>query len=329
MTSFPAIVVTKSESAQAVEFRDLTDQDLMPGEVTVAVEHSTVNYKDGLAITGKAPIIRQYPMIPGVDFAGTVLASDHTDYKPGDKVVMNGQGAGESHFGGFAGRARVPGDWLVPIPKSFSTYDAMTIGTAGFTAMLAVLALEDQGTAPAAGEIVVTGAAGGVGSVAIALLAGRGFKVVASTGRLSEADYLKRLGAAALVDRSELSGPVKPLAKMRWAGAVDSVGSVTLANILSQTAYGGTVAACGLAQGADLPTTVHPFILRGVKLIGIDSVHCPSAMRRRAWTRLAEELDRTKLAAMTSRVPLADVPRVAADIVAGKVRGRIVVDIPR
>ncbi len=329
MTSFPAIVVTKSGSAQAVEFRDLTDQDLMPGEVTVAVEHSTVNYKDGLAITGKAPIIRQYPMIPGVDFAGTVLASDHADYKPGDKVVMNGQGAGESHFGGYAGRARVPGDWLVPIPASFSTYDAMTIGTAGFTAMLAVLALEDQGTAPAAGEIVVTGAAGGVGSVAIALLAGRSFKVVASTGRLSEADYLKGLGAAALVDRAELSGPVKPLAKVRWAGAVDSVGSVTLANILSQTAYGGTVAACGLAQGADLPTTVHPFILRGVKLIGIDSVHCPSAMRRRAWTRLAEELDRTKLAAMTSRVPLADVPRVAADIVAGKVRGRIVVDIPR
>ena len=329
MTTFPAIVVTKPDASQAVEFRDLTDDDLMPGDVTVAVEHSTVNYKDGLALTGKAPIIRQYPMIPGVDFAGTVVASGHAGFKPGDKVVMNGQGAGESHHGGYAGRARVPGDWLVAIPKPFSTYDAMTIGTAGFTAMLSVLALEDQGVAPAAGEVVVTGAAGGVGSVAIALLARRGYRVVASTGRLSEADYLKGLGAAALIDRAELSGPVKPLARMRWAGAVDSVGSVTLANIVSQTMYGGTVTACGLAQGADLPTTVHPFILRGVKLVGIDSVHCPAALCWRAWARLAEDLDRTKLASMTSRVPLADVPRVAADIVAGKVRGRIVVDIPR
>jgi acrylyl-CoA reductase (NADPH) len=329
VTTFPAIVVTKPDASQAVEFRDLSDDDLMPGDVTVAVEHSTVNYKDGLALTGRAPIIRQYPMIPGVDFAGTVVASDHSAFRPGDKVVMNGQGVGESHHGGYAGRARVPGDWLVAIPKPFSTYDAMTIGTAGFTAMLSVLALEDQGVGPAAGEVVVTGAAGGVGSVAIALLARRGYKVVASTGRLSEADYLKGLGAVALIDRAELSGPVKPLARMRWAGAVDSVGSVTLANIVSQTAYGGTVTACGLAQGADLPTTVHPFILRGVKLVGIDSVHCPVALRRRAWARLAEDLDRAKLASMTSRVPLAEVPRVAADIVAGRVRGRIVVDIPR
>jgi acrylyl-CoA reductase (NADPH) len=325
--TFPAIVIDKQATGQRVDFRQLTDADLMPGSVTVAVEHSTVNFKDGLALTGKAPIVRQYPMVPGVDFAGTVIASSDTDFRPGDKVVMNGQGAGESHFGGFAGRARVPGEWLVKVPDVFSTADAMSIGTAGFTAMLCVLALEDQGVRPDEGDIVVTGAAGGVGSVAIAVLARLGYRVVASTGRPAEAAYLTSLGASSVIDRHEFDTPAKALGKMRWAGAVDSVGSVTLANIVSQTVYGGTVTACGLAQGADLPTTVHPFILRGVKLIGIDSVHCPLGERRRAWTRLAKDLDRSSLAAMTSRVKLADVPKVAADIVEGKVRGRIVVDV--
>lgn len=328
MTStFPAILVSKTDQGQRFDFRELTDKDLMPGDVTVQIAHSTVNYKDGLALTGKAPIIRQYPMIPGVDFAGTVIESTHSGFKKGDRVVMNGQGLGESHHGGFAGRARVPGDWLVPIPTRFSTADAMTIGTAGFTAMLSILALEDQGVKPSSGEIIITGAAGGVGSVAIAVLAKLGFTVVASTGRTAEEGYLKSLGAATVIDRAELNTPVKPLGKMRWAGSVDSVGSTTLANIISQTGYGGTVTACGLAQGADLPSTVHPFILRGVKLIGIDSVHCPMTERHRAWERLARDLDQEKLVAMTVHVPLADVPRVAEEIVQGKIRGRVVVDI--
>lgn len=324
---FKAIVIGKSDQGQSVEFTELTDADLMEGDVTVDVEHSTVNYKDGLAVTGKAPIIRKYPLVPGVDFAGTVRSSSNPGFQAGDKVVLNGWSVGESHHGGFAGRARVKGDWLVHLPDVFSTAEAMAIGTAGFTAMLAVLALEEQGVKPDAGEILVTGAAGGLGSIAISLLSKLGFTVVASTGRLSEEAYLKSLGAGALIDRSELSVPPKPLGKMRWAGAVDSVGSVTLANILSQTKYGGAVAACGLAQGSDLPSTVMPFILRGVKLIGIDSVHCPRAKRLEAWQRLARDLDKSRLAAVTSHVKLADVPRVAAEIVSGRVRGRIVVDL--
>lgn len=324
---FKAIVIGKSDQGQSVEFTELTDADLMEGDVTVDVEHSTVNYKDGLAVTGKAPIIRKYPLVPGVDFAGTVRSSSNSGFRAGDKVVLNGWSVGESHHGGFAGRARVKGDWLVHLPDVFSTAEAMAIGTAGFTAMLAVLALEEQGVKPDAGEILVTGAAGGLGSIAISLLSKLGFTVVASTGRLSEEAYLKSLGAGALIDRSELSVPPKPLGKMRWAGAVDSVGSVTLANILSQTKYGGAVAACGLAQGSDLPSTVMPFILRGVKLIGIDSVHCPRAKRIEAWQRLARDLDKSRLAAVTSHVKLADVPRVAAEIVSGRVRGRIVVDL--
>jgi acrylyl-CoA reductase (NADPH) len=324
---FKAIVIGKSDQGQSVEFTELTDADLMEGDVTVDVEHSTVNYKDGLAVTGKAPIIRKYPLVPGVDFAGTVRSSSNPSFRAGDKVVLNGWSVGESHHGGFAGRARVKGDWLVHLPDVFSTAEAMAIGTAGFTAMLAVLALEEQGVKPDAGEILVTGAAGGLGSIAISLLSTLGFTVVASTGRLSEEAYLKSLGAGTLIDRSELSVPPKPLGKMRWAGAVDSVGSVTLANILSQTKYGGAVAACGLAQGSDLPSTVMPFILRGVKLIGIDSVHCPRAKRLEAWQRLARDLDKSRLAAVTSHVKLADVPRVAAEIVSGRVRGRIVVDL--
>ena len=325
--TFQAIVIDKTPEGQKVELRRLTDADLMDGDVTIAVEHSTVNYKDGLAITGKAPIIRCYPLVPGVDFSGTVITSAHEDFKKGDKVVLNGWSVGESHHGGYAGRARVSGDWLVPIPEEFSTADAMAIGTAGFTAMLAVLALEEQGVRPGEGDVLVTGAAGGVGSMAISLLSELGYRVTASTGRLSEDPYLKSIGAANVVDRNEFAAPAKPLGKMRWAGAIDSVGSTTLANILSQTSYGGTVAACGLAQGSDLPATVMPFILRGVRLVGIDSVHCPKARRLAAWERLARHLDKAKLAAMSAHVKLADVPRIAADIVQGKVRGRIVVDL--
>lgn len=325
--SFQAILVGKTDRGQTVELKELTHADLMDGDVTVAVEHSTVNYKDGLALTGKAPILRKYPLVPGVDFSGTVRASSHAEFKPGDKVVLNGWGVGESHHGGYAARARVPGDWLVHLPDQFSTAEAMAIGTAGYTAMLAAMALEEQGVRSGDGQILVTGAAGGLGSVAIALLAKGGYTVVASTGRLSEESYLKSLGASAIVDRNEFSTPVKPLGKMRWAGAVDSVGSITLANILSQTTYGGTVAACGLAQGSDLPATVMPFILRGVKLIGIDSVHCPKTRRIEAWRRLARDLDKAKLAAMTKHVKLADVPRIASEIVLGHIRGRVVVDI--
>jgi acrylyl-CoA reductase (NADPH) len=324
---FQAIFIGKTDRGQTVELKELSNADLMDGDVTVEVEHSTVNYKDGLALTGKAPILRKYPLIPGVDFSGTVSASSHAEFKPGDKVVLNGWGVGESHHGGYAGRARVPGDWLVRLPDQVSTGEAMAIGTAGYTAMLAVMALQEQGVRPGEGEVLVTGAAGGLGSVAIALLSKAGYTVIASTGRLSEEPYLKSLGANGVVDRGEFSTPVKPLGRMRWAGAVDSVGSITLANVLSQTQYGGTVAACGLAQGSDLPATVMPFILRGVKLVGIDSVHCPKTRRIEAWRRLARDLDKSKLAAMTTHVKLAEVPRIASEIVAGRIRGRVVVDI--
>jgi acrylyl-CoA reductase (NADPH) len=325
--NFRAIRVSKSDAGQTVELADLSDADLMEGDVTVDVEYSTMNYKDALALTGKAPIIRTYPLIPGIDFAGTVRDSSNPGFKPGDKVILNGWGVGESHHGGFAERARVRGDWLVTVPDGLDTAHAMAIGTAGYTAMLCVMALEDQGVKPGDGEVLVTGAAGGVGSVAIALLSKLGYTVAASTGRTSEADFLKGLGAASVIDRGEFTGQVKMLAKSRWAGAVDAVGSTTLANVLSQMNYAGTVAACGLAQGMDLPTSVAPFILRAVKLIGVDSVMCPMPRRSEAWRRLARDLDLARLDALTSHVKLEDVPQVAEDLLAGKVRGRAVVDI--
>ncbi len=325
--SFRAILVSKTDTGQKLDFVNLTEDDLMAGDVTVDVSHSSINYKDGLAITGKAPIIRKFPLIPGVDFAGTVRLSSNPRWKPGDKVVLNGWGVGEQHHGGFSEVARVPGEWLVPVPKGWTCADAMAVGVAGYTAMLCVLALEEQGVKPAGGDILVTGAAGGVGTTAIAILAKLGYRVVASTGRTLEEAFLKELGAAAVIDRDELNTPVKPLAKSRWAGAVDCVGSVTLANVLSQINPEGTVAACGLAQGMDLPTTVAPFILRGVKLIGVNSVTTPLARRLIAWERIARDLDLGKLKTLTTHVKLEDVPRIGADIVAGRVRGRVVVDI--
>jgi len=327
---FRAILIDKSdrgEKGQAFRFAEMTEPELMEGDVTIAVEHSSVNYKDGLAITGKAPIIRRFPLIPGIDLAGVVISSTHDGFTAGDRVILNGWGVGESHHGGFAQRARVKGDWLVKMPEGLDSSRAMAIGTAGYTAMLAVTALEDHGVLPTSGDVLVTGAAGGVGSIAIVLLAGLGYRVVASTGRLAEEPYLRSLGAAHVVDRGEFAGPVKPLAKARFAGAVDSVGSTTLANVLSQIDYGGAVAACGLAQGMDLPTSVAPFILRAVTLAGIDSVRCPTDRRERAWSRLARDLDPAKLGVITSQIPLDDVPLVAEEIVAGKVRGRVVVDL--
>ena len=324
---FRALRVSKTDQGPKSEFVTLTEADLMDGDVTVAVEYSTVNYKDGLALTGKAPIIRSWPLIPGIDFSGKVEKSDHKEFKPGDRVVLNGFGVGEGHNGGYAQKARVKGDWLVKLPDAISNEQAMAIGTAGYTAMLCVLALEKNGVTPEKGDVLVTGAAGGVGSVAIALLSKLGYRVIASTGRAAEADYLKCLGAAEIIDRNELSAPGKPLGKERWAGAVDAVGSHTLANVLAMTKYGGTVAACGLAQGLDLPASVAPFILRGITLCGIDSVMAPKSVRIEAYKRLAADLDMKKLAAMSVRAKLDDVPHLANDIVAGKVRGRVIVDV--
>jgi len=324
--TFRAIRVSKGEKAPQVEFVNLTEADLMEGDVTVAVEYSTVNYKDGLALTGAAPIIRHWPLIPGIDFSGKVETSDHPDFKPGDRVVLNGWGVGEGHHGGYAQKARVKGDWLVKLPDAISNEQAMAIGTAGYTSMLCVLALEKNGVKPGS-DVLVTGAAGGVGSVAIVLLAKLGYRVIASTGRLSEADYLKTLGADEVIDRNELSNPAKPLGKERWAGAVDAVGSHTLANVLSMTKYGGTVAACGLAQGLDLPASVAPFILRGITLAGIDSVMAPKEKREEAWKRLATDLDMKKLEALSFRAKLDDVPKLATEILAGNVRGRAIVDV--
>src|ERR1700758_4578022 len=299
----------------------------MDGDVTVRIEWSTLNYKDGLALTGKSPVVRRFPMIAGIDFAGTVTQSSHPAWKAGDKVVCTGWGMGETHLGAYAERARVKGDWLVRLPDGLSAREAMAIGTAGFTAMLAVLALEKHGLTPQAGAIVVTGAAGGVGSVATAVLAKLGYHVIASTGRLSEAPYLKGLGATDVIDRNELSGPAKALAKERWAGGVDSVGSTTLANLLSMTRYGGAIAACGLAAGMDLPTSVAPFILRGVCLLGIDSVMCPIELREIAWKRLSNDLESKKLSEITHEIGLDEVIGTGAKILAGQVRGRIVVKI--
>jgi acrylyl-CoA reductase (NADPH) len=327
VSTFKAIRIDKTESGTRAAMADFDENDLMDGDVTVAVTHSTVNYKDGLAITGKSPVVRRFPMIPGIDFAGTVETSAHPDYKPGDAVVLNGWGLGETHLGGYAKKARVKGDWLVPLPKGLSPAEAMAIGTAGYTAMLAVLALERHGLAPDRGPAIVTGAAGGVGSVAIALLSKLGWHVIASTGRIEEASYLKDLGAAEITDRAELSGPGRPLGKERWAAGIDSVGSHTLANLLAQTKYGGAIAACGLAQGMDLPASVAPFILRGVSLFGIDSVMCPQALRRQAWERLARDLDRDKLKRITHTIPFDRVIGIAGDILAGKIRGRVVVEI--
>ncbi len=325
--SFRAILISKTDTGQKLDFATLTEADLMPGDVTVAVSHSSVNYKDGLAVTGKGPIIRKFPLIPGIDFAGTVTSSTHPKWKPGDQVVLNGWGVGEQHHGGFSEVARVSGDWLVPVPQGWTCADTMAVGVAGYTSMLCVMALEEQGVKPGDGDILVTGAAGGVGTVAIAILAKLGYRVVASTGRTSEEPFLKSLGAAAIIDRNEFSGPVKALAKSRWAGAIDSVGSVTLAHVISQMNPESIVAACGMAQGMDLPTSVAPFILRGVRLIGVNSVTTPIPRRLEAWRRIARDLDLAKLKALTTHVKLDDVPRIAADIVAGKVRGRVVVDI--
>jgi acrylyl-CoA reductase (NADPH) len=327
VTTFKAIVIDKTDAGQAVRLADFDEADLMDGNVTVAVDYSTLNYKDGLALTGKSPVVRRFPMIAGIDLAGTVELSAHPHWKPGDKVILNGWGLGETHLGAYAEKARVNGDWLVRLPAGMSPREAMAIGTAGYTAMLSVMALERAGIAPARGSIVVTGAAGGVGSVAIALLAKLGYAVIASTGRLAEADYLKALGAAEVIERKELSATPRALAKERWAGGIDSVGSTTLANVLSMTRYGGAVAACGLAGGMDLPTSVAPFILRGVSLLGIDSVMCPLPLRQEAWRRLEDDLDRGKIDAMTSEIALADVIAAAPRIVAGEVRGRIVVKI--
>jgi acrylyl-CoA reductase (NADPH) len=327
MSSFKAIVIDKSETGQTVRLTDFDAKNLMDGDVTIGVEYSTVNYKDGLAVTGKAPVVRRFPMIAGVDLAGTVESSSHPSWRPGDKVIVNGWGLGETHLGAYAEKARVKGDWLVRLPAGMTARDAMAIGTAGYTAMLAVMALERAGLNPSRGPMIVTGAAGGVGSVAIALLAKLGYSVIASTGRPEEADYLKGLGAADVIGRNELTGPPRPLGKERWAGGIDAVGSTTLANMLSMTRYGGAIVACGLAGGMDLPGSVAPFILRGVSLVGIDSVMCPLPLRQEAWRRLKTDLDRGRIAAMTNEIGLADVIAAGQRIVEGRVRGRIVVKI--
>jgi len=328
--TFRALRLSKTDTGQEALIEDLTDADLMDGDVDVRVDYSTLNYKDGLALTGKAPVVRKWPLIPGIDFAGTVERSDHPGFKVGDRVVLNGWGVGESHHGGYAQKARVKGDWLVKLPDGVTTAQAMAIGTAGYTAMLCVLALEKAEITPQRGDILVTGASGGVGGVAIALLSRLGYRVLASTGRKhSEGDYLTGLGAAEIIDRAELSTPSRPLGKERWAGAVDSVGSHTLAGVLAQTRYGGAVAACGLAQGMDLPGSVAPFILRGVSLLGVDSVMCPAPRRAEAWSRLARDLDLGLLETMTQYAGLGDLPALGEAILAGKVRGRVVIDVGR
>ena len=327
MATFRAVRIDKTDAGQSARLTDFDDNDLMDGDVTVRVEWSTVNYKDGLAVSGKAPVVRRFPMIPGIDFCGMVETSTHPEWKPGDRVILNGWGCGETHLGAYGEKARVNGDWLVPVPGGMTGREAMAIGTAGFTAMLAVMALQRHGISPDRGPVIVTGAAGGVGSVAIALLAKLGFRVIASTGRPQEEPYLKNLGASEIVERKELSAPGKPLARERWAGAIDTVGSTTLANVLAGTRYGGAVAACGLAGGMDLLHTVAPFILRGVSLLGIDSVMCPQPPRREAWKRLATDLDRGKLQTMTNEIQLPGVLVAAPAILDGRIRGRIVVKI--
>lgn len=325
---FSAIVIDKPDGAYQASLQSLDESALPEGDVSVRIDYSTLNFKDGLAISGKSPVVRQFPMVPGIDFAGTVTVSAHPDFREGQKVVLNGWGVGETHWGGLAQQARVKGDWLIPLPEAFSTREAMMIGTAGYTAALCVRALQRQGVTPDRGPILVTGAAGGVGSVSVALLHALGYTVMASTGRPQEESYLKALGASEIVDRNTLSEPGKPLAKERWAGAIDSVGSHTLANVCAGTRYRGAVAACGLAQGMDFPASVAPFILRGVQLIGVDSVHCPRPDRLAAWDLLAQHLSQdalTRIGATT--IPLSQAIEQADRLLQGQVRGRIVVDV--
>ena len=324
---FKSLQLSRADAGFSAAIADTDEAQLPPGDVLVQVEYSTLNYKDGLAITNKGPVVRNWPMVAGIDGAGTVLESTHAGWEPGDRFVHNGWGLGETRWGLMAERARLQGDWLVKLPAAFSTRQAMAIGTAGYTAMLSVLALEQHGVKPGDGEVLVTGATGGVGSVAVALLGKLGYTVVAATGKASEETYLKQLGASSIIDRAELAAPGKPLQKERWAAVVDAVGSHTLANACAQTRYGGVVTACGLAQGADFPATVMPFILRGVTLVGIDSVMAPLAKRQQAWERLARDLAPAKLEAMVEEVPLARAAEKAADLMSGKVRGRVVVKI--
>ena len=329
MSKYQALLIEKDAGGYRASIQSLDEDNLPEGDVTVRVDYSTINFKDGLAITGKSPVVRKFPLVAGIDFAGTVESSSHAAWQAGDKVVLNGWGVGETHSGGLAQRARVKGDWLVALPAGLSTRQAMAIGTAGYTAMLCVMALQGHGIKPSDGDILVTGANGGVGSVAIALLGKLGYRVIASTGRLHEAEALKALGAAEVIDRAELSAPGKPLAKERWVGAVDTVGSHTLANVCAGSKYRGAVAACGLAQGMDFPASVAPFILRGVTLYGIDSVMAPKALREQAWARLAKDLDLAKLDSLVSEVPLSGAIAAGSDILAGQVRGRLVVDVNR
>lgn len=325
--TFRALVVDKSDAGQTVSIRDLTDAELMDGDVLVRVAYSTLNYKDGLAVTGKSPVVRTFPLIPGIDLAGEVIKSDAAAFKPGDKVLVNGWGMGESHSGGYGQHARVKSEWLTRIPAAITPRQAMSVGTAGYTSALCIMALLDAGVEPANGPIIVTGAAGGVGSVAIAMLAARGFEVHALTGRAEESDYLKNLGASEIVPRADFEGEPRALAKERYAGAVDSVGSKILANIISMTKSNGVVTACGLAAGMDLPTSVAPFILRGVRLIGINSVYQPAAARDKAWALIAKDLDMAKLETMTNEISLDDVPKAAQDILDGRVRGRTLISL--
>ncbi|WP_028535010.1 MDR family oxidoreductase [Paludibacterium yongneupense] len=326
---FKAILIEKDDAGYRSHLTELDEAQLPEGDVTVKVEYSTLNYKDGLAITGKGPVVRRFPMVPGVDLAGVVEDSSHPDFRIGERVVLNGWGVGEVHWGGLAERARLKGEWLIKPPAAFSARQTMEIGTAGYTAMLCVMALEKHGVRPEHGEILVTGAAGGVGSVAVALLARLGYTVVAASGRPASAGYLKTLGASTVIDRTEFNAPGKPLARERWAGAVDTVGSHTLANVCASTRYRGVVAACGLAQGMDLPATVAPFILRGVTLAGIDSVFCPLAERELAWQRLARDLDPALLAGITREIGLSEAIAVAGELLAGTIQGRVVVDVSR
>lgn len=326
---FKGILIEKDESGYRASVQTLDEAQLPEGNVTVRVSHSTINYKDGLAMTGKGPVVRKFPMVPGIDLVGMVEDSTHPDYRSGDAVVLNGWGVGEGHWGGLAQKARLNGDWLVPLPAAFSPQQAMAIGTAGYTAMLCVMALERHGIKPQDGEILVTGAAGGVGSVAVVVLAKLGYTVVAATGRPQDADYLKALGAAEVVDRALFSSPGKPLGRERWAGAVDVAGSHVLANVCATTKYRGVVTACGLAAGMDFPATVAPFILRGVTLVGIDSVMCPRADRLLAWQRLATDLDVAKLGQISREVGLAEAIPLADRLLKGEVRGRVVVDVNR
>jgi acrylyl-CoA reductase (NADPH) len=326
---FSAIVIDKNDAGQTVSVQQLDESALPEGDVTIDVAYSTLNYKDGLAITGSSPVVRKFPMVPGIDLAGTVRESSSAEWKAGDKVVLNGWGVGEGHWGGLAQVARLKGEWLVQLPAAFTERQAMAIGTAGYTAALCVDALVNAGVTPDQGEVLVTGATGGVGSVAVALLKAAGFTVVAATGKASEGDYLAKLGADSVIDRTTLSEKGKALQKERWAGVVDAVGSFTLANACAQTRYGGAVAACGLAQGADFPATVMPFILRGVRLLGVDSVMAPRSLRTKAYERLARDLDAAALEAIATEIALADAPAAAADLIAGKIRGRVVVDVNR